>query len=259
MTSTFADAGGGTTEGGDRGRVALVTGAGRNVGAGIAHALAARGLAVAVNDLHAERAEATAAEIVAAGGRAIAAPADVCDPEQVRAAIAHVTAALGPVDVLVNNAGVPDGGVPLQSFRDMPVEDWDRYLRINLHAVLHCTKLVLDGMCERGYGRIVTIISEAGRLGVPPGLTLYAAGKAGAAGFSRVLAHEVGKFGVTVNCVSLGSMDNAPAREQVLKAMPTRRQGTPADVGAAVAYLTSPEAAWVTGQTLAVNGGYFTT
>ncbi len=259
MTSSDADAGVGTTDGGAKGRVAFVTGAGRNVGAGIARALAARGLAVAVNDLHPERAEATASAIVASGGRAIPAPADVCEPDQVAAAFAHVAAVLGPVDVLVNNAGVPDGGVPLQSFRDMPVEHWDRYLRINLHAVLHCTKTVIDGMCERGYGRIVTIISEAGRLGVPPGLTLYAAGKAGAAGFSRVLAHEVGKFGVTVNCVSLGSMDNAPVREQVLKAMPTRRYGTPDDVGAAVAYLASPEAAWVTGQTLAVNGGYFTT
>ncbi len=240
-------------------RVALVTGAGRNVGAGIAHALAAAGVAVAVNDLHTDRAQATADAIIAAGGRAVAVTADVCDAAQVHAACAAVAGSLGPIDILVNNAGVPDGGVPLQAFRDMPVEHWDRYLRINLHAVLLCTKAVLDGMCDRGFGRIVTIISEAGRLGVPPGLSLYAAGKAGAAGFSRVLAHEVGKFGVTVNCVSLGPMDNAPVREQVLKAMPTRRYGTPADVGAAVAYLTSPGASWVTGQTLAVNGGHFTT
>lgn len=256
MTSTFPDPAGAPS---GPPRVAFVTGAGRNVGAGIAHALAARGVAVAVNDLHAERAEATAAAIVAAGGRAVPAPADVCDADQVRAAVDAVGTSLGPVDILVNNAGVPDGGVPLQSFRDMPVEDWDRYLRINLHAVLLCTKTVLDDMCTRGWGRIVTIISEAGRLGVPPGLSIYAAGKAGAAGFSRVLAHEVGKFGVTVNCVSLGPMDNAVVRDQVLKAMPTRRYGSPADVGAAVAYFTSEDASWVTGQTLAVNGGHFTT
>ncbi len=242
-----------------RGRVAVVTGAGRNVGAGIATALAAAGAAVAVNDLHAARAEQTAAAIRAAGGQAVAAVADVCDPEQVAGLVAGVERTLGPVDVLVNNAGVPDAGVPLQHFRDMPVEDWDRYLRINLYAVLGCTKAVLDGMCERGFGRIVTIVSEAGRLGQPPGLSLYAAGKAGAAGFSRVLAHEVGRFGVTVNCVSLGPMTNAVERDQVLRAMPTRRYGTPADAGAAVVYLCSPGASWVTGQTLPLNGGFFTT
>ena len=255
MNSAFAEPTGAVLAG----RVALVTGAGRNVGAGIARALATAGAWVAVNDLHPERAEATAAAIVAGGGRAIAVPGDVCDAEQVRAACDATAHALGPIDILVNNAGVPDSGVPLQQFRDMPVEHWDRYLRINLHAVLLCAKTVLDPMCERGFGRIITITSEAGRLGVPPGLSLYAAGKAGAAGFSRVLAHEVGKFGVTVNCVSLGPMENATMREQVLKAMPTRRYGTPADVGAAVAYLASPGASWVTGQTLAVNGGHFTT
>ena len=243
-----------------QGRVALVTGAGRNVGAGIATALAAAGAAVAVNDLHLERAEDTAAAIRAGGGRAIAAAADVCRPDAIAEMIDHVTRTLGPVDCLVNNAGVPDdGGVPLQHFRDMPVEHWDRYLDLNLRAVLRCTKAVLDGMCERGFGRVVTIVSEAGRLGLPPGLTLYAAGKAGAAGFSRVLAHEVGRHGVTVNCVSLGPMENAVRREQVVKAMPMRRYGTPADAGAAVVYLCSPGASWVTGQTLALNGGYFTT
>jgi NAD(P)-dependent dehydrogenase (short-subunit alcohol dehydrogenase family) len=242
-----------------RGRVALVTGAGRNVGAGIATALAAAGAAVAVNDIHADRAESTAAAIRDAGGRAIAAVADVCDTEQVTALVAAVERDLGPVDLLVNNAGVPEGGVPLQHFRDMPVEDWARTIDLNLYAVLRCTKAVVDGMCERGFGRIVTIVSEAGRLGLPPGLTIYAAGKAGAAGFSRVLAHEVGKHGVTVNCVSLGPMDNAVRRDQVLKAMPTRRYGTPADAGSAVVYLCSPGASWVTGQTLALNGGHFTT
>jgi NAD(P)-dependent dehydrogenase (short-subunit alcohol dehydrogenase family) len=255
MSSAFAEPTGATLHG----RVALVTGAGRNVGAGIAHILAAAGASIAVNDLHPERAHATVAAIVEAGGSAVAVPADVCDATQVGAMCRDTARALGPIDILVNNAGVPDTGVPLQAFRDMPVEDWSRYLDINLHAVLLCTKAVLDPMCERGFGRIVTITSEAGRLGVPPGLSLYAAGKAGAAGFSRVLAHEVGKFGVTVNCVSLGPMDNATVREQVLKAMPTRRYGTPADVGAAVAYLASPAAGWVTGQTLAVNGGHFTT
>jgi NAD(P)-dependent dehydrogenase (short-subunit alcohol dehydrogenase family) len=256
MTSAGTDA---RPPGNLTGRVALVTGAGRNVGAGIATRLAQAGAIVAVNDLYAERAAATVEAILAAGGHAVAAVGDVCDADQVAALCGRVAEAVGPIDILVNNAGVPDEGVPLQTFREMPVEHWDRYLRINLHAVLVCTKTVLDAMCERRFGRIVTIVSEAGRLGVPPGLSLYAAGKAGAAGFSRVLAHEVGKYGVTVNCVSLGPMRNAVEREQVIKAMPTRRYGTPEDAAEAVAYLVSPEAEWVTGQTLAVNGGYFTT
>lgn len=241
------------------GKVALVTGSGRNVGAGIAASLATAGATVVVNDLHGERAEATCAQITADGGRAHPAVADVCDPEQVARMITTIAQSVGPIDILVNNAGVPDAGVPLQSFRSMPVEHWDRYLRINLHAVLLLSHAVLDDMCDRGFGRIITITSEAGRLGVPPGLSLYAAGKAGAAGFSRVLAHEVGKYGVTVNCVSLGPMENATSRDAVLTAMPTRRYGTPSDVGAAVHYLASPAASWVTGQTLAVNGGFFTT
>ena len=169
------------------------------------------------------------------------------------------TERFGAVDILVNNAGVPPEGAPFVRFRDMPMAEWDRYLDLNLRAVLSCTRAVLDAMCDRGWGRVVTITSEAGRLGQPPGLSLYAAAKAGAAGFTRVLAREVGRHGVTANCVSLGTMENVTPREEVLRATPMRRYGTPADVGAAVAYLASDGAAWVTGQTLPVNGGYFTT
>jgi NAD(P)-dependent dehydrogenase (short-subunit alcohol dehydrogenase family) len=241
------------------GRVALVTGAGRNVGAGIAHALASCGGAVAVNDLEPARAEATVATLRAAGATAHAVPGDVTDPAAVEHMVADAVAALGPVDILVNNAGVPSSGAPSVRFRDMSPVDWDRYLQLNLYAVLRCTRAVLDSMCERGWGRVVTIISEAGRMGTPPGLTLYAAGKAGAAGFSRVLAREVGRHGVTVNCVSLGTIDNVPVRDEVLRATPMRRYGNPTDVGAAVAYFASDDAGWVTGQTLPVNGGFFTT
>jgi NAD(P)-dependent dehydrogenase (short-subunit alcohol dehydrogenase family) len=242
------------------GRVALVTGAGRNVGAGIARTLAACGAVVAVNDLIAARAEASAAEVVAAGGQAVAVAADVTDPDAVAAMITRITSDAGPVDILVNNAGVPSEGAPAVRFRQMSTDDWDRFLRLNLYAVLVCTRAVLDGMCDRGWGRVITISSEAGRAGMPPGLSLYAAAKAGAVGFSRVLAREVGTNGVTVNCVSLGTIDNAPIlREEVRRATPMRRFGTPADVGAAVAYLASEGAGWVTGQTLPVNGGFFTT
>jgi NAD(P)-dependent dehydrogenase (short-subunit alcohol dehydrogenase family) len=242
-----------------RGRTALVTGAGRNVGAGIAATLASCGAAVAVNDIVAERAEHTAAELRASGAQAIAVVADVTDHAAVDAMVRAANDAFGAVDILVNNAGIPADGVPSVRFRDMPVEDWDRYLDLNLRAVLSCTRAVLDDMCDRGWGRVVTITSESGRVGQPPGLTLYAAAKAGAAGFTRVLAREVGRHGVTANCVSLGPMENVTHREEVVRAMPMRRYGTPADVGAAVAYLASDGAGWVTGQTLPVNGGYFTT
>jgi NAD(P)-dependent dehydrogenase (short-subunit alcohol dehydrogenase family) len=240
------------------GRVALVTGAGRNVGAGIARALASCGAAVAVNDVVPDRADDTAAALRSTGARAVAVPADVTDHDAVLAMVESVTGALGPVDILVNNAGIPAGGAPAVRFREMPVDEWDRYLRLNLYAVLFCTRAAIDTMCDRGWGRVITIISESGRMGMPPGLSLYAAAKAGAAGFTRVLAREVGRHGVTANCVSLGTIDNVPVREEVLRATPMRRYGTPDDVGAAVAYLASEGAGWVTGQTLPVNGGYFT-
>jgi 2-hydroxycyclohexanecarboxyl-CoA dehydrogenase len=240
------------------GRVALVTGAGRNVGAGIAATLARCGAAVAVNDLVPERADESVAALRAAGATAVAVPADVTDDDAVLGMVDAAVAALGRVDILVNNAGVPAEGAPAVRFRDLPIDQWDRYLRLNLHAVLSCTRAVLDGMCDQGWGRVVTILSEAGRVGQPPGLSLYAAAKAGAGGFSRVLAREVGRHGVTVNCVSLGTIDNVPVRDEVLRATPMRRYGTAEDIVAAVAYLASPGAGWVTGQTLPVNGGYFT-
>ena len=239
------------------GRTALVTGAGRNVGAGIALALAAQGAAVAVNDFHRDRAEQTVDAIVAAGGRATAVPADMADPGAIGAAVDRVEATLGPVDILVNNAGIPAAGLAMARFRELAVDDWDAILRLNLYGVLHSVKAVIDGMCDRGWGRIVTISSEAGRHGLPSGLSIYGAAKAGAVGFTRHLAHEVGRFGVTANCVSLGTMDNQPS-ERTVRGTPMRRLGTPDDIGAAVCYLASDEASWVTGQNLPVNGGYFT-
>ncbi|HEX7094382.1 MAG TPA: SDR family oxidoreductase [Acidimicrobiales bacterium] len=240
------------------GRVALVTGAGRNVGAGIAHALASCGATVAVNHLVPDRAAEVVAALEAEGATALAVSGDVTSDEAVREIVDATNRAFGAIDILVNNAGVPPGGAPSLRFRDTTRADWDRYVDLNLYAVLSCTHAVLDGMCERGWGRVITIISEAGRMGQPPGLALYAAAKAAAAGFTRVLAREVGRHGVTANCVSLGTMDNVPVRDEVLRATPMRRYGKPADAGAAVVFLASDEASWVTGQTLPVNGGYFT-
>jgi 3-oxoacyl-[acyl-carrier protein] reductase len=238
------------------GRVALVTGAGQGVGAGIAHALAAEGAHVIVNDLHHERADRIATEIGAAGGSARPAVADVTDLDAVKDMVREATDAVGPVDVLVNNAGVPEG-FELRRFREMPVEDWDKFIRLNLYGVLHCVRAVVDGMCDRGWGRIVNVSSEAGRLGVGFGISIYGAAKAGAVGFSHHLATELIGTGVTVNSVSLGLMAVTPddARRPP---PPTARLGRPEDVAAAVVYLASDAAEWVTGQTLPVNGGHTT-
>jgi NAD(P)-dependent dehydrogenase (short-subunit alcohol dehydrogenase family) len=242
------------------GRVALVTGAGQGVGAGIARALARQGAAVLVNDLHPDRAETIAAEIAQDGGRAAPCPFDVTDPAAIDRALRAGTAALGPVDVLVNNAGIPADGMQLKPFREMDPAEWRVFVDLNLYGVLLCTRAVLDGMCERRFGRIVTISSEAGRLGVPMGVSIYGAAKAGSVAFMRHLAMEVGRFGVTANSLSLGIMDNVPeALQSALAAQhPMRRGGTPDDVAAAVVYLASNEAAWVTGQVLPVNGGFAT-
>ncbi|MCB0993963.1 MAG: SDR family oxidoreductase [Acidimicrobiales bacterium] len=240
------------------GRVALVTGAGRYIGAGIARTLAAQGAAVAVNDIAPDRADDTAAAIASSGAHAIAAPADASDPDAIAAMVRDVETRLGPIDVLVHNAGIPHAGLAMAPFRELSVDDWQPVLALNLFGFMHCTRSVIDGMCERGFGRIILISSEAGRVGLRSGLSLYGAAKAGAVAFTRHLANEVGESGVTVNAVSLGSMDNQPARPAVLKANPMRRQGNPNDVAAAVVYLASDEASWVTGQTLPVNGGHFT-
>jgi NAD(P)-dependent dehydrogenase (short-subunit alcohol dehydrogenase family) len=244
------------------GRVALVTGAGQNIGAGIARLLAGQGAKVAVNDLLEARAKSTAEAIAAAGGQALAVAFDVTDGDAVREGVARIEAELGPVEVLVNNAGVPpDMTADLKQFVDSDPARWSTYVDLNLYGVLHCAKAVLDGMIERGFGRIVTISSGAGQTGIPLGISTYGAGKAGAIGFSRHLAVEVARQGVTVNCVALGLMDNAGDKEVVAhlaRTVPAGRCGSAEDVGAAVVYLASDEASWVTGQTLGVNGGSHT-
>ena len=239
------------------GRVALVTGAGQGAGAGIARMLAAQGAAVAVNDLVEERARRVADEIRSARGTSIAAPFDVTDASAVGAGVDAVAAALGPVDVLVNNAGIPPG-MGVVPFREMDPGEWAKYVDLNLYGVLHCTKAVIDGMCERGFGRVVTISSGAGQVGLALGVSLYAAGKGGAISFMRHLALEVARHGVTANTLALGLMDNQmdeAVTAQLAASIPVGRLGRPEDVAAAVVFLASDAASWITGQTIGVNGG----
>jgi len=243
------------------GHVALVTGAGRGAGAGIAAALAAQGASVAVNDLVADRATAVAEQLVASGARAIAVPFDVTDAGAVAASVARISEQPGPIDILVNNAGVPDG-MALVPFRDMTPEDWRRFVDLNLYGSLNCIREVLDPMVDSGWGRIVQISSGAGRTGIAFGVSLYGASKSGIEGFVRHLSQELARSGVTVNTLALGMLfnavpDDAPEGSVAAlgRSVPVGRLGQSEDVAAAVVYLVSDEASWMTGQTLNLNGG----
>lgn len=243
------------------GRLALVTGAGQGVGRGVAQALAAQGATVAVNDLHADRAEATQRLLESTGGTSTSIPFDVTDRAAVAVGVDRVRDELGrPIDILVNNAGVPEG-MALRHFREMDPGEWNRFIDLNLYGSFHCIHAVLDPMCEQGWGRVVQISSGAGRTGLASGVSAYGASKSGIEGFIRHLALEVAASGVTANTIALGLMDNLPedagsdAIRALARRVPVGRLGSPNDVGAAVVYVASEEAAWMTGQTLNLNGG----
>lgn len=250
------------------GRRALVTGAGQSVGRAIAMRLAEAGAHVVVNDYVGEKADAVAGEITDAGGSAAPSQFDVTDLDQVRRAVAEG----GPVDILVNNAGnAGTSNYTMGMFHDEDPAVWERYLGVNLYGVMNMCHSVLPGMIERAPGgRIVNIVSDAARAGEPR-LAVYSAAKGGAASFGRALAKEVGRYGINVNNLALGSIDPTgamtrdeadmtPEQQQAQKARMRpyiiRRMGRPDDVAGMVTFLASGWADWITAQTIPVNGGY---
>ncbi len=238
-------------------KTALVTGAGQNVGAGVARTLASQGAHVVVNDVAASRAAIVADEIAAADGSAEPLPFDVTDGDAVREAIAGRA-----IDILVNNAGNAGAeAMAVKPFAQTEPSDWVGPLAVNLEGVMNCTHAVLPGMIEQGWGRIIGVVSGAGTVGVNIGVAAYSAGKGGAAGLLRSVALEVAPTGVTVNSIALGLMSNTAGgdiTEQLARAIPTRRLGTPEDAAALCAYLASEEASWMTAQTIPLAGGAIT-
>lgn len=236
--------------------VALVTGSGRGIGRATAESLLARGARVVINDLDADRAIATASEL---GANAVAMPADVSSKFAVSEMVNTIVERFGRLDILVNNAGM-DHAAPIT---DIEEEEWDRFMAVNLKSVYLCSKAVLPVMIERQAGRIVNVSSLVARQGALNGGIHYATTKAGILGFTRTLARQVAKHGITVNAVAPGVIDTelirenvAPAtREQLIKAIPLGRIGTIKNVGDTIAFLTSDEAEYITGATIDINGG----
>jgi NAD(P)-dependent dehydrogenase (short-subunit alcohol dehydrogenase family) len=245
------------------GRTALITGAAGFTGRGIARALAAAGAAIAVNDIDAESAEAFAQELRAAGTAACAAPFDVTNHESVAAGVSIVQTALAPIDILVNNVGMPRTPNKHVDFAASDPADWRPWIDINIYGSLYCLRAVLAGMCERGWGRVIQISSSMAARGLPNRESLLGGSKAGIEGTLRSVAMEVVERGVTVNTVALGLLANATthAHQEIVAAtlatVPLGRFVKPEEVGAAVAYLASEEAACVTAQVIHLNGGAY--
>jgi 3-oxoacyl-[acyl-carrier protein] reductase len=235
-------------------KVALVTGASGGIGNAIARSLHAAGASVALTGTRKEALDALAGEL---GERAFVAPANLSDPEAPAALVETVEKGSGPIDILVNNAGLTRDMLSMR----LSDEDWANVLDVNLGAAFRLSRAVLRGMMQRRWGRIVNITSIVGVTG-NAGQANYAASKAGMIGMSKSIAQEVAARGVTVNCLAPGFIETAMTdvlkddiKKKLLEAVPARRLGTPEDVAAGVLYLASPEASYVTGQTLHVNGG----
>ncbi|MBB5536107.1 SDR family NAD(P)-dependent oxidoreductase [Rhizobium giardinii] len=243
-----------------KGKVALVTGGGRDVGGDIARALAAEGAVVAVNYSRSrDEAEAVVTSIEACGGKAKAYQADISDNAQVKAMIAAVTADFGTVDILVNNAGY----VKYQRFVDSTPQDWKQQIDVCLYGAINCCHEVAPLMIAQNSGRIINLVGDSSRIG-EANLALAAAARGGTIALGKSLAREFGRNNVTVNTVSLGLIETSHSdpefleknREKIVKAYPLRRIGRPEDIAPMVTFLASEPSSWVTGQVISVNGGF---
>jgi 2-hydroxycyclohexanecarboxyl-CoA dehydrogenase len=243
-----------------KGQVALVTGAAQGIGRAIANRLAAEGARVAIGDIQAEAASTTADEIRRAGFDARAYRLDVTSLDEATAAADAIERELGPIEILVNNAGWDR----VEPFADSTPETWEKVIAINFRGVLNCCKTIAPRMQARGHGKIISISSDAGRVG-STGEAVYAGCKAAIVGFSKTLARELARSHVNVNVVCPGPTETALLEsamagraamlEAMTRAIPFRRLGRPEDIAGAVAFFASADADYVTGQVLSVSGG----
>src|SRR5579862_7064711 len=239
------------------GRAALVTGASQGIGRACALKLSQSGATVALAARGQEKLQALADEIAAAGGKAAAFPLDVGDEEQIKSTIKAVIAQLGKIDILVNNAGITRDQLVMRMKR----ADWDAVLQTNLTSAYLCIQQVIPSMLKQRWGRIINITSVFGQMG-QAGQANYAASKAGLIGLTMAIAREVGSRNITCNAVAPGFIETAMTatlsdefKQTAVKQIPLGRVGTPEDVAAAVAFLASDDASYITGHVLSVNGG----
>lgn len=243
------------------GRVAVVTGAGSGVGRAVSRVLCREGAAVAIADIDLDKAAGTVDSLAGLPGKALALRTDVTDWANVVESFERISAELGPVDILINNAG---GGI-FKNFDATTPEDWMFDLKLNYVGMLHCTRAAIGGMIARRAGSIVSVVSDAARVGEPY-LASYAGAKAAVIAFSKSLAKEVGRHGIRVNCLALGTTKTPmiepfltpEAEASMVKRYPLGRLGLPEDPASLAAFLVSDLAAWITGQVYSVNGGYTT-
>ena len=240
------------------GKVAVVTGGGSGIGRACSLQLARDGAGVAVWDLNPDGAGETVAAIEKAGGRALACVGDAADATQIAESVARTRSELGPVTILVNNAGI----TAFCGFRNIDEEAWDRMMRINLKGPFLCTQAVIGDMLDAGWGRVINISSSSAQTGAPA-MGHYAASKGGVIGFTKALAMEYAATGITVNNIPPGFVDTPMLRsspvdvDAAAAVAPMKRAGQPEDIATACAYLESEAAGYVTGQTLSVNGGRY--